>query len=323
VTEITDCFPLVKLDPVIAEAQESLPDDTIFPREIGGDEVKLLIGIQQTELAPRLLLTLPSGICVFESKFTDIFGSNVCFGGPHAIFTEACRTFSSGTRFSAIRLLQSLFMEVATAYTKSPWAFVREEKRSQSTYCLPQSDSSDPPEPTLEVQELKSGEEPRLLPLEQDEGKRNLQPQPNSENSENCGLKPETPDSAASVDFRQALKARDLSDCYPKHPVPRDAKTRKSTPVRPVPQKKLEQHRARFKPYTDARAQPRRPPDQEDSISSWFGWPGHHSHHDGDPVLPLLVATQLYQKAVPPVPPRQFPSGSSPSLVPPDKGTTQ
>ncbi len=43
VTEITNCFPLVKLDPVVAEAQESLPDDTIFPREIGGDEVKLLI----------------------------------------------------------------------------------------------------------------------------------------------------------------------------------------------------------------------------------------------------------------------------------------
>jgi hypothetical protein len=256
---------------------------------------------------------------VFESKFTDIFGSNACFGGPHAIFTEACRTFSSGSRFSAIRLLQSLFMEVATAYTKSPWAFIREEEGSKQLECK----YSDPPKPTPEVEELKTQGEPRLLLLEQDEGKRNLQPQPDLENSRSCGLKPETPDSAVSVDFRQALKARDLSDCHPRCPVPQVAKDRKPTFARPVPQKKLEQHHARFKPYAGARARPRRPPDQEVSISPWIGWAGHHLRHNRDPVLPLLVWLSSNQEKMPSAPPRQFPSGASPSPVPPDKGTIQ
>jgi Pao retrotransposon peptidase/Integrase zinc binding domain len=129
VAQITRHFPLVKLDPVIDEARDSLPPETLFPAETGGDEVKLLVGIRQTELAPRLITSLPSGVSIFESKVTDVFGSNICFGGPHQVFTEAYRTLGINFQVSSIQSLQALFTEVATAYIESPWAFIREEEK--------------------------------------------------------------------------------------------------------------------------------------------------------------------------------------------------
>jgi hypothetical protein len=126
VSQITRHFPTVRLSAIIEEAKTVMPSVTSFPFEIGGDEVKLLVGIRQTELAPRLILTLPSGVSVFESKVTDIFGSNICFGGPHQIFTDAYRTLGINLQVGS---LQTLFTEVANAYLESPWAFVRDECR--------------------------------------------------------------------------------------------------------------------------------------------------------------------------------------------------
>jgi len=130
VTQITGQFPLVKMDSVANEARASLPPDTALPAEIGGEEVKLLVGIQQSELTPRLITTLPSGISVFESKFTDIFGSNICFGGPHRIFTEAYRAVKVNSRTSAIQSLQALFTEVSSAYTDGPWVSIRDKDKT-------------------------------------------------------------------------------------------------------------------------------------------------------------------------------------------------
>ena len=62
VTQITEAFPKVSLQPIIDEAREVLPTETSLPTETGGGEVKLLVGIKQTELAPRLISTLPSGV---------------------------------------------------------------------------------------------------------------------------------------------------------------------------------------------------------------------------------------------------------------------
>jgi hypothetical protein len=122
----------VELGPIIKEAQDSLPPDTVFPQEIGGDEVKLLIGIKLTQLAPRLIATLPSGVSIFESKVTDVFGSNICFGGPHEVFTEAYRLLGTHFQTSSIQSLQTLFTEVASAYKDSPWVFVRDDQKSPS-----------------------------------------------------------------------------------------------------------------------------------------------------------------------------------------------
>ena len=124
VEQITRCFPLVHLDPIVKEARAVIGPDTCFPSKIGGDEVKLLVGIRQTELAPRMILTLPSGVSVFESKVKDVFGSYLAFGGPHEVFTSAYRKLGINLQVGS---LQVLFTEMASAYMESPWAFVRDE----------------------------------------------------------------------------------------------------------------------------------------------------------------------------------------------------
>jgi len=127
VTQVTRRFPLIDLNPVVKEAKSTMPPDTNFPTEIGGDEVKLLVGIRQTELAPRMLHTLPSGVSLFESKIKDVFGSRICFGGPHEVFTNAYRRLGINLQAGSI---QVLFTEMASAYLKSPWAFVRDEGKA-------------------------------------------------------------------------------------------------------------------------------------------------------------------------------------------------
>ena len=59
-----------------------------LPPYIGGSPVHLLIGIKNTRLSPVLIKVLDSGIGVYRSPFTDIFGSNIIFGGPHRVFTK-------------------------------------------------------------------------------------------------------------------------------------------------------------------------------------------------------------------------------------------
>ena len=56
----------------------------IFPEVVGGRKVDLLIGIKNPELQPVPIMTLPSGLMVFRSPFTDIYGSNLVFGGSHS-----------------------------------------------------------------------------------------------------------------------------------------------------------------------------------------------------------------------------------------------
>ncbi|MFO0006645.1 MAG: hypothetical protein ACK559_36560, partial [bacterium] len=85
----------------------------MVPQEIGGAPVKLLIGIRSTQLAPVLKFTLPSGLCVYDSKFRDVYGATLCFGGPHEVFTRAYR--QAGYRVTS-GMLQVLFTESAAAY---------------------------------------------------------------------------------------------------------------------------------------------------------------------------------------------------------------
>ena len=126
VQQITKNFPRVNLDPVIQEARMTMPSGTQYPRETGGGEVKLLVGIRNTDLAPRMLLTLPSGVSVYESKLLDIYGSNICFGGPHEIFTRAYQRCGVNLQ---VANLQVLFTEMATAYMQSPWLGVCEVEK--------------------------------------------------------------------------------------------------------------------------------------------------------------------------------------------------
>ena len=119
VDKITASFPAFPLQEVIKEARSVLGDGLKFPPEVGGDVVRLLIGIRSTQLSPILKITLPSGLCVYESKFKDIHGTTLCFGGPHPIFTSS---YASAGHSSG--MLQVLFTQIATAYMRSPRVFV-------------------------------------------------------------------------------------------------------------------------------------------------------------------------------------------------------
>ena len=48
----------------------------------------MLLGIH-AQAFPVYLFKLPSGISVFKSPFTDIFGSRLCFGGTHESFKKS------------------------------------------------------------------------------------------------------------------------------------------------------------------------------------------------------------------------------------------
>jgi hypothetical protein len=113
VDQITGTFPTFRLDDIIMEARATIGSHHVFPQEIGGAPVKLLIGIRSTQLAPVLKFTLPSGLCVYELKFRDVYGATLCFGGPHEVFTRGYK--QAGFRVTS-GMLQVLFTESATAY---------------------------------------------------------------------------------------------------------------------------------------------------------------------------------------------------------------
>ena len=62
------------------------PDEPL-PETVGGTPAHILLGIGNVDLDPVLLTTLDSGVGVYRSPFTDKFGSNICYGGPHPSFT--------------------------------------------------------------------------------------------------------------------------------------------------------------------------------------------------------------------------------------------
>jgi hypothetical protein len=71
------------------------------------------------------MLTLPGGLCVYRSVFTDIWRSEYCFGGPHAIFTEAYDKARDGKHAG---VAQIVFSELAMAYLESPRTFLTEKQ---------------------------------------------------------------------------------------------------------------------------------------------------------------------------------------------------
>jgi hypothetical protein len=147
VDQITGTFPTFRLDDIITEARATIGSHHVFPQEIGGAPVKLLIGIRSTQLAPVLKFTLPSGLCVYESKFRDVYGATLCFGGPHEVFTRGYK--QAGFRVTSGML--QLFTESATAYMGGIRAVVRasieEEEAAESSSDPARAPSAVAPQP--------------------------------------------------------------------------------------------------------------------------------------------------------------------------------
>ena len=52
--------------------------------------------------------------------FYDVNQSNICFGGPHPIFTTAY-----GAAGFTVNHIDVMFTELAQVYLESPWTYVR------------------------------------------------------------------------------------------------------------------------------------------------------------------------------------------------------
>jgi hypothetical protein len=118
IESITKPYPPINLSSLIVEASSFLPNQA-WPTQIGGCDVQLLIGIKNTLLVPRVKFVMPNGLAIYESALTDVFGSRLCFGGPHALFTEVYR--SRGGNYNS---LEAILTETASAYRQSPWTFI-------------------------------------------------------------------------------------------------------------------------------------------------------------------------------------------------------
>ena len=119
---ITGCVPEIDLRPLAYEAAPTFMNGSnlFYPKMVGGDRVKLLVGIRSTALAPGLHFSLPNGLGVYISVLLDIHGSNICFGGTHEIFTRGYA--KAGMSASHI---QVLFTQVAEAYMRALYTMVR------------------------------------------------------------------------------------------------------------------------------------------------------------------------------------------------------
>jgi hypothetical protein len=145
VDQIIGTLPTFRLDDIITEARATIGSHHVFPLEIGGAPVKLLIGIRSTQLAPVLKFTLPSGLCVYKSKFRDVYGATLCFGSPHEVFTRGYK--QAGFRITS-GMLQVLFTESATAYMGGIRAVVgasiEEEEAADGLSSVPPAAASQP-----------------------------------------------------------------------------------------------------------------------------------------------------------------------------------
>jgi hypothetical protein len=124
IESITKPYPPIDLSSLVVEASSFLPNQA-WPTQIGGCDVQLLIGIKNSLLVPKVKFVLPNGLAIYESALTDVFGSRLCFGGPHALFTEVYR--SRGGNYNS---LEAILTETANAYRQSPWTFICKEKPS-------------------------------------------------------------------------------------------------------------------------------------------------------------------------------------------------
>ena len=114
INRVTGSIPEYDLRPLVQEVKTSqvstlLAKET-FPPKVGGSEVHLILGMKESLLVPKLILSLPNGLMVFRSNLTDVHGSNIIFGGTHYAITEANRSIKG------FHSLSVLFSKVYNGY---------------------------------------------------------------------------------------------------------------------------------------------------------------------------------------------------------------
>ena len=118
ISRISRPFPEFDLRPLHHDSMLAFHDgpQLCFPPSIGGDRVRLLLGVKSLGIAPRLQCVLPNGLGIFVSALTDVHGSNVCYGGTHWIFSQGYARAGVDSNH-----VQVMFSELARAYMRGPY----------------------------------------------------------------------------------------------------------------------------------------------------------------------------------------------------------
>ena len=119
IKKITDELPEYDLSPLNAVVRNSsmLPPCEILPDKIGGDRIKLLIGIKDATLDPVTICSIPGGLTVYRGQLRDKFGSNICYGGPHSLFTEVNKQVHGD-----VNLINVFFSSMVNTYLNSVYS---------------------------------------------------------------------------------------------------------------------------------------------------------------------------------------------------------
>ena len=119
IDQITTAFPRYDLRPMAKEARAAgrLDPNELFPQHVGGMPTDILIGLKSSELQPRLLFTLPSGLGVYRCCLRDCWGSNIAFGGPHKLISSINKKFYG---FSVTHL-SVLLTQLRPSILNAPW----------------------------------------------------------------------------------------------------------------------------------------------------------------------------------------------------------
>ena len=88
VTTSFNKYPLNEINQEVRSNTSIIDECEPLPAAVGGSVAHLLIGIKDVDLDPTHLATLTSGVGVYRSPFKDIYGSDICYAGPHPSFSK-------------------------------------------------------------------------------------------------------------------------------------------------------------------------------------------------------------------------------------------
>ena len=134
ISNVTAQFNRYDLGEINQEVKQEnkLPPNTVYPDYVGGMDAGLLIGINTCGLEPLLQFRLPSGLGVYTSPIKDRFGSRICYGGPHSVFTEVNRR--AGVTANHV---QAYFTEMINQYRYSPYVTLSHSLEPELEESLP------------------------------------------------------------------------------------------------------------------------------------------------------------------------------------------
>ena len=103
------------------------------PDKVGGTYVDIIVGIKYNTLFPKLIMQLPCGLALYESKFTGIGGHRGILGGPHKAWAEvyATTSFMSAANYFTNELMVAQYQR-KSLFDTLDWSVATVDATSES-----------------------------------------------------------------------------------------------------------------------------------------------------------------------------------------------